>query len=155
MRRFTYDELMKVESITSAVSSLALSFGEGGSEKIMSRPFGVALLFAGIDKKGPRYDKKRKNFASGDFLWNLAVRGLRKFSIHSKTEHVSILSDKNRFKKAFYPHAPVAQKIADQRWLIANSAKKSFLLQNDVIKGWLVWINIVFCLFNLIRSNKL
>jgi len=50
---FTYDELMKVESITSAVSSLALSFGEGGSEKIMSRPFGVALLFAGIDKKGP------------------------------------------------------------------------------------------------------
>ena len=60
LRRFTYDELMKVESITSAVSSLALSFGEGGSEKIMSRPFGVALLFAGIDKKGPRYDQKRK-----------------------------------------------------------------------------------------------
>lgn len=51
---FTYDELMKVESITSAVSSLALAFGEGASaEKTMSRPFGVALLFAGIDKKGP------------------------------------------------------------------------------------------------------
>ena len=47
---------MKVESITSAVSSLALAFGEGASaEKTMSRPFGVALLFAGIDKKGPRY----------------------------------------------------------------------------------------------------
>jgi len=51
---FTYDESMKVESITSAVSSLALAFGEGASaEKTMSRPFGVALLFAGIDKKGP------------------------------------------------------------------------------------------------------
>merc|ERR1711976_271193 len=43
---FTYDELMKVESITSAVSSLALAFGEGSNEKVqMSRPFGVALLF--------------------------------------------------------------------------------------------------------------
>jgi len=51
---FTYDEPMKVESITSAVSSLALAFGEGASaEKTMSRPFGVALLFAGLDKKGP------------------------------------------------------------------------------------------------------
>jgi len=51
---FTYDEPMKVESITSAVSSLALAFGEGHSaEKTMSRPFGVALLFAGLDKKGP------------------------------------------------------------------------------------------------------
>lgn len=46
---------MKVESITSAVSSLALAFGEGSSsEKTMSRPFGVALLFAGVDKNGPR-----------------------------------------------------------------------------------------------------
>ena len=63
-RRFTYDELMKVESITSAVSSLALSFGEGGSEKIMSRPFGVALLFAGIDKKGPRYQGSPLSFAA-------------------------------------------------------------------------------------------
>ena len=25
------------------------------------------------------------------------------------------------------PHAPVAQKIADQRWLIANSANKKYL----------------------------
>ena len=43
------------------------------------------------------------------------------------------------------PHAPVAQKIADQRWLVANSAKnKYFFILNDVILGWLVWINIVF-----------
>ena len=53
--RFTYDEKMKVESITSSVSSLALAFGEGSNEKVqMSRPFGVALLFAGVDKNGPR-----------------------------------------------------------------------------------------------------
>ena len=45
---------MKVESITSSVSSLALAFGEGSTEKVqMSRPFGVALLFAGVDKNGP------------------------------------------------------------------------------------------------------
>jgi len=51
---FTFNEHMKVESITSAVSSLALAFGEGSSsEKTMSRPFGVALLFAGVDKNGP------------------------------------------------------------------------------------------------------
>ena len=44
-----------------------------------------------------------------------------------------------------FPHAPVAQKIADQRWLIANSAKIKYLfIYNDVTKGWLVWINIVF-----------
>ena len=54
--RFTYNESMKVESITSSVSSLALAFGEGSTEKAqMSRPFGVALLFAGVDKNGPRY----------------------------------------------------------------------------------------------------
>jgi 20S proteasome subunit alpha 5 len=33
---------------------LALAFGEGSTEKAqMSRPFGVALLFAGVDKNGP------------------------------------------------------------------------------------------------------
>ena len=57
------------------------------------------------------------------------------------------------------PTAPVAQKIADQCWLIAHSSKnrpinRYLFYINDVIKGWLVLINIVF-LFNLIRSNKL
>ena len=53
--RFTYNESLKVESITSSVSSLAPAFGEGSTEKAqMSRPFGVALLFAGVDKNGPR-----------------------------------------------------------------------------------------------------
>ncbi|CAK8689490.1 proteasome subunit alpha type-5-like [Clavelina lepadiformis] len=52
---FTYDERMNVESITKSVSNLALQFGEEDSEPgAMSRPFGVALLFAGYDEKGPQ-----------------------------------------------------------------------------------------------------
>lgn len=53
---FVYDEKMKVESITQSVCDLALRFGEGaeGEERIMSRPFGVALLIAGIDENGPQ-----------------------------------------------------------------------------------------------------
>jgi 20S proteasome subunit alpha 5 len=53
---FTYDEPMKVESITQSVCDLALRFGEGaeGEEAIMSRPFGVALLIAGVDEDGPQ-----------------------------------------------------------------------------------------------------
>lgn len=50
---FTYNEKMPVESITKAVSNLALQFGEKEAGT-MSRPFGVALLFAGFDEKGPQ-----------------------------------------------------------------------------------------------------
>lgn len=50
--RFTYDEPMRVEALTQAVCDLALSFGEGGGSKTMSRPFGVALLMAGYDDRG-------------------------------------------------------------------------------------------------------
>ncbi|CAO3647337.1 unnamed protein product [Cunninghamella echinulata] len=54
--RFTYNEQLKVESVTQSVCDLALRFGEGaeGEESIMSRPFGVALLIAGVDEKGPQ-----------------------------------------------------------------------------------------------------
>ncbi|CAG8588973.1 16953_t:CDS:2 [Cetraspora pellucida] len=47
---------IKVESVTQAVCDLALRFGESahGEESIMSRPFGVALLIAGVDEKGPQ-----------------------------------------------------------------------------------------------------
>merc|ERR1719171_3390730 len=50
--RFTYDEPISVESVTQAVCDLSLKFGEdsGKKERLMSRPFGVALLFAGIDE---------------------------------------------------------------------------------------------------------
>ncbi|KAK2189850.1 hypothetical protein NP493_95g02000 [Ridgeia piscesae] len=52
---FTYNERMSVESITQAVSNLALQFGDDDADPgAMSRPFGVALLFAGIDPKGPQ-----------------------------------------------------------------------------------------------------
>lgn len=52
---FTYNEKMSVESVTQSVSNLALQFGDDDADPgAMSRPFGVALLFAGIDKKGPQ-----------------------------------------------------------------------------------------------------
>ena len=52
---FTYNEKMTVESLTQAVSNLALAFGDDDADPgAMSRPFGVALLFAGIDDKGPQ-----------------------------------------------------------------------------------------------------
>jgi 20S proteasome alpha/beta subunit len=43
-----------VESLTQALCDLALSFGEGseGNKSKMSRPFGVALLLAGVDSRG-------------------------------------------------------------------------------------------------------
>eukprot|EP01080_Neovahlkampfia_damariscottae_P009487 gene9487-1693_t len=77
--RFTYNEPMKVESCTQSICNLALKFGEDGEEDTgsgMSRPFGVALLVAGIDEKGPslyhtdpsgtyvRYDAKAIGAAS-------------------------------------------------------------------------------------------
>eukprot|EP00475_Leptophrys_vorax_P030602 TRINITY_DN46009_c0_g1_i1.p2 TRINITY_DN46009_c0_g1~~TRINITY_DN46009_c0_g1_i1.p2 ORF type:complete len:239 (+),score=30.71 TRINITY_DN46009_c0_g1_i1:202-918(+) len=50
--RFSYNEPMLVESCTQALCDLALKFGEGDDDS-MSRPFGVALLVAGVDKYGP------------------------------------------------------------------------------------------------------
>lgn len=51
-----YDEEMTVESLTQSVCDLALRFGEGasGEKRLMSRPFGVALLIAGVDENGPQ-----------------------------------------------------------------------------------------------------
>jgi 20S proteasome subunit alpha 5 len=45
-----------VESVTQAVCDLALRFGESvhDEEAMMSRPFGVALLIAGVDEVGPQ-----------------------------------------------------------------------------------------------------
>ncbi|KAH8608113.1 putative Proteasome subunit A N terminal signature Proteasome subunit [Trypanosoma vivax] len=53
--RFTYDEPMSVESCALAACDLSIQFGEGGGrKKLMSRPFGVSLLIAGVDKNGPQ-----------------------------------------------------------------------------------------------------
>jgi len=53
---FTYDEKIKVESVTQAVCDLALRFGESvhDEDAMMSRPFGVALLISGVDENGPQ-----------------------------------------------------------------------------------------------------
>ena len=47
---FNHDRQMPVESIAQAVSNLAIQFGDSDSDgSALSRPFGVALLFAGCD----------------------------------------------------------------------------------------------------------
>lgn len=47
---FSHDRPMPVESIAQAVSNLAIQFGESDTDgSALSRPFGVALLFAGFD----------------------------------------------------------------------------------------------------------
>jgi 20S proteasome subunit alpha 5 len=54
---FNYVEPLSVELITQSVSDMAMNFGEGyeGSKrKPMARPFGVALLIAGVDENGPQ-----------------------------------------------------------------------------------------------------
>ena len=56
--RFSYDEPLLIESCAQSVCDLALRFGEGvdedDNEAIMSRPFGVSLLLAGVDERGPQ-----------------------------------------------------------------------------------------------------
>ncbi|KAF7488137.1 Proteasome subunit alpha type-5 [Sarcoptes scabiei] len=51
---FLYNEKMTVESCTQAVANLAIQFGDSDSEgSAMSRPFGLAMLFAGMDGVRP------------------------------------------------------------------------------------------------------
>jgi 20S proteasome subunit alpha 5 len=52
--RFTYNEPMPVESCTLSTCDLSLRFGESKRKQTLSRPFGVSLLFAGVDDKGPQ-----------------------------------------------------------------------------------------------------
>lgn len=52
---FVFNQDMRVESVAQAVSNLAIKFGDNDSDgPAMSRPFGVAMLFAGVDKSGPQ-----------------------------------------------------------------------------------------------------
>merc|ERR1712117_791922 len=47
---FNHDRQMPVESIAQSVSNLAIQFGDSDSDgSALSRPFGVALLFAGSE----------------------------------------------------------------------------------------------------------
>ncbi|KRX94809.1 Proteasome subunit alpha type-5, partial [Trichinella pseudospiralis] len=51
---FYYGDKITVEGVTQAVANLALEFGDDDAEAAMSRPFGVAVLFAGYDRYGPQ-----------------------------------------------------------------------------------------------------
>ncbi|KAI8127148.1 Proteasome subunit alpha type-5 [Lucilia cuprina] len=52
---FVYNERMSIESCAQAVSALAIQFGDSGDGgSAMSRPFGVAILFAGIEDGKPQ-----------------------------------------------------------------------------------------------------
>lgn len=47
---FSYNEHMKVAAVAQSVSNQAITFGNTDSKKTMSRPFGVAVLFGGVDE---------------------------------------------------------------------------------------------------------
>ncbi|PAV64538.1 hypothetical protein WR25_01639 [Diploscapter pachys] len=51
---FTYNRKIRVEDVTQSVANLALQFGDDDAKAAMSRPFGVAMLFAGCDQEGPK-----------------------------------------------------------------------------------------------------
>ena len=52
---FLYNERMSVESCAQAVSTLAIQFGDSDDNgSAMSRPFGVAILFAGVEEGQPQ-----------------------------------------------------------------------------------------------------
>ena len=81
---FNHDAQMPVESIAQSVSNLAIQFGDSDSDgSALSRPFGVALLFAGCDPDhGPqlfhmdpsgtyvRYDAKAIFLPNGNEKYN-------------------------------------------------------------------------------------
>ena len=68
---FTFNERMPVEAISLAVCDVCLSFAEKKKKKkeekrVVSRPYGVAMLIAGIDKDGKA--KLFKNDPSGNYV---------------------------------------------------------------------------------------
>lgn len=55
--RFTYDTPIDLKPLSQKVADLALNFGEGDittQRKPIARPYGVSLLFAGVDETGPK-----------------------------------------------------------------------------------------------------
>lgn len=48
---FTFDEPMRVSSVVQSICDKKIKFGHGGEGQV-SRPYGVALLVAGVDKDG-------------------------------------------------------------------------------------------------------
>ena len=68
---FTFNERRPVEAISLGVCDVCLSFAEKkkkkkGDKRVVSRPYGVAMLIAGIDKDGKA--KLFKNDPSGNYV---------------------------------------------------------------------------------------
>jgi 20S proteasome subunit alpha 5 len=73
--RFVYEEPLYVASLVESISDLALDFSDSSSEKRkrkMARPFGVALLVAGFDRKSGNF-RLYKTEPSGNFTACKAV----------------------------------------------------------------------------------
>ena len=54
--KFIYDQPIDIKPLTQTVADMALNFGEGDittKTKPNARPFGVSMLFAGVDESGP------------------------------------------------------------------------------------------------------
>merc|ERR1712032_411736 len=69
---FTYDEKMQVESVAQAVSNLAIQFGDSDDDAgVMSRPFGVAILFAGMDDNGTQLYQTSEGVILAEFARGL------------------------------------------------------------------------------------
>lgn len=54
--RFIYKEPITLKALSQSVADLALNFGEGditSKRKPIARPYGVSLLFGGVDSTGP------------------------------------------------------------------------------------------------------
>ena len=73
--RFVYEEPLYIGSLVESISDLALDFSDASSEKRkrkMARPFGVALLVAGFDRKSKHF-RLFKTEPSGNFTACKAV----------------------------------------------------------------------------------
>ncbi|KAI6238218.1 Proteasome subunit alpha type [Aphelenchoides fujianensis] len=97
---FTYNRKIRVEDVTQSVANLALQFGDDDVKASMSRPFGVAMLFAGVDQTGPQ-------------LYHLDPSGT---FIHSLAKSIGAASDgaEQNLKEQYHDNLTLreAQKIA-------------------------------------------
>ena len=94
--------------------------------------FIVNILEVSGETQRCNFTSRYGNYYLNDFgffliLWYIPVQGNLKKSEVQKHSRFSTKLTLTR-SIGLPPHTPVAQKIADQRWLIANSAKRYFFL---------------------------
>jgi len=129
---FTYDERIKVESVTQAVCDLALRFGESvhDEEAMMSRPFGVALLIGGIDEFGPQL-----------YVFSACDRMLEEYYIEETRYHTDPSGTFIRYEaKAIGSGSEAAQSELQDKWhkvcdLLHVDRLDSLLFPANDIKG--------------------